>query len=133
MASLTRFCSISASIPCRRMKFSIEFLRLEALLLLISFLLGDGVNERVEIDKIEVAADPSQVPCGRGRGSLERVVIAAVDIFLEVDVAVGMRELDDAPRGHESAGRACRHAGQGGTDLRDCSGFGQFALETYVA
>src|ERR1041385_4773245 len=108
MASLTRFCSISASIPCRRMKLSIELLRLEALLLLISFLLGDGVSERVEIDKIEVAADPSQVTRGRGYGRLKRVVIALVDIFHEVDLAIRMRELDDAPGGLESARTAGR-------------------------
>src|SRR3954447_16929799 len=126
MASLTRFCSISASIPRRRMKLSIELLRLEALLLLIPFLLGNGVSECAGIDEIEIAADPSQVPCGRGYGRLQRAVIALVDIFLQVEVAIRMRELDDAPRGLESAWRAGGHAGQGGTDLRDCSGFGQF-------
>ena len=40
--------------------------------------------------------------------------------YHHVDVAIRMRELDDAPRGLESARRAGRHAGQGGA-----GGFGK--------
>ena len=99
----------------------------------MAFLLGDGVGERFGIDKIEIAADPTQVAHGPSYSRLKCAVILSIDVLFKVDVAVGVRELDNSPRCLESAWRACRHASQGGGDLRDRSRLGQFAFEAYVA
>src|ERR1019366_8144792 len=118
--------------PCRRANSSIELLRLDALLFM-GFLLGDGLGKRFGVDEIDVSADATQVANGPGDSSFERAVVPPVDVFLEVDVAIRVSELDDTPWRLEGAGGSGGHAGEGGGDLRDCPRFRQLALEADVA
>jgi hypothetical protein len=76
---------------------------------------------------------PAQVADGTRNRRLESAVVPAIDVFLEVDVAFGVCELDDVPRCLKSARRAGSHASKRCAHLGEHTRFRQLGLKADVA
>ena len=55
----------------------------------MGFFLGNCVGKRFGVDEIDVSADAAQIAHGPGDGCLKRAVVPPVDVFFEIDVAIG--------------------------------------------